>query len=46
VVITDLDHLPEHAIDMLTIVIVGNSATVRIGDRITTRRGYLTQSEA
>ena len=25
---------------MLTTVIVGNSATVRLGDRIVTRRGY------
>src|SRR5947208_3305943 len=44
VVITDLGNLLDHAVDMLTIVIVGNSATVRVGDRLTTRRGYPTGS--
>ncbi|HEY3115614.1 MAG TPA: precorrin-3B C(17)-methyltransferase, partial [Chloroflexota bacterium] len=40
VTITDLDHLLDNQIDMLTTVIVGNSASVHIGDRIITRRGY------
>ncbi len=40
VTITDLGHLEDHPIDMLTIIVVGNSATVRVGNRMTTRRGY------
>jgi precorrin-3B methylase len=44
VTITDLEHLLDSQIDMLTTVIVGNSATVHIGDRIITRRGYLGRS--
>jgi precorrin-3B C17-methyltransferase len=47
VTITDLEHLPEHAVDMFTLVLVGNSATVRVGDRLVTRRGYqVTADEA
>ncbi|MPZ15642.1 MAG: precorrin-3B C(17)-methyltransferase, partial [Chloroflexi bacterium] len=38
--ITDLGHLLDHPVDMLTIVIVGNTATIRVGDRLVTRRGY------
>nr|MBA2450591.1 hypothetical protein [Chloroflexota bacterium] len=38
--ITTLGRLLEHLIDMRTIVVVGNSATVRLGDRLVTRRGY------
>lgn len=41
VTITDLASLLEQGVDMLTLVIIGNSATVRVGDRLVTRRGYL-----
>lgn len=40
VVVTDLGHILDHPVDMLTVVIVGNRATVRVGDRLVTRRGY------
>jgi precorrin-3B C17-methyltransferase len=40
VVITDLEHLLEHKVDMLTTVVIGNSATVPVGERLVTRRGY------
>ncbi len=40
VTVTDLEHLLDHPIDMHTVVIVGNRATIRIGDRLVTRRGY------
>lgn len=39
--IVALGELLEQEIDMLTIVIVGNRATIRVGDRLVTRRGYL-----
>ena len=42
VAVTDLGHLLEHPIDMLTTLIIGNSMTQRIGNRIFTRRGYTT----
>jgi len=41
VTVTDLEHLLDHSVDMLTVVIVGNCATIRVGDRLVTRRGYL-----
>ena len=40
VTVTDLEHLLEHPVDMLTLVLIGNSMTVRVGDRLVTRRGY------
>ena len=40
VTLTNLAHLLDQPIDMLTVVIVGNSATVRVGSRMVTRRGY------
>lgn len=40
VIITDIEHMLEHDIDMLTIVIVGNSNTRRLGDYLVTPRGY------
>jgi cobalt-precorrin 5A hydrolase/precorrin-3B C17-methyltransferase len=40
VTVTDLEHMLEGAIDMLAIVLIGNSATVRVGGRLVTRRGY------
>jgi len=40
VTLTDLGHLLNQPIDMLTVVLIGNRATVRIGDRLVTRRGY------
>lgn len=39
-VVTDLEHLPEHAVDMLSIVIVGNRDTRRAGRFLVTPRGY------
>lgn len=39
--LTDLGRLLDQPIDMFTVVLVGNSATIRIGDRLVTRRGYL-----
>ncbi len=38
--IADLGDLPMDEVDMKTIIIVGNSSTVRLGDRLVTRRGY------
>lgn len=43
VTITDLSHLPEHPIDMLTVLIVGNSQTFVQNGRMITRRGYLSK---
>jgi len=40
VLVTDLGHLLDHPVDMLTTVIVGNSATMLVGKRLVTRRGY------
>jgi precorrin-3B C17-methyltransferase len=40
VVITDLKHMLDHEIDMQSTVIIGNSKTFRLGDRIVTPRGY------
>jgi len=40
VVLTDLDRMLDHEIDMLTTVIVGNSETIRFGDVMVTKRGY------
>ncbi len=40
VVITDLEHMLEHDIDMLTTVIIGNSDTKKIGEVLVTSRGY------
>jgi len=40
VLLTDLGGLSDTPVDMLTIVIVGNSATFRVGNRLATRRGY------
>ncbi len=41
VTITDLAHLTEYPIDMLTVLIVGNSQTMVQNGRMITRRGYL-----
>jgi precorrin-3B C17-methyltransferase len=41
VVITDLEHLLDHEVDMNTTVIIGNSTTFTFGDWIVTPRGYL-----
>ena len=40
VLITTLEALPEQEVDMLTIVVVGNSATRILGQRMFTPRGY------
>jgi cobalt-precorrin 5A hydrolase/precorrin-3B C17-methyltransferase len=40
VVVSELGRMHEEAVDMLTIVLVGCSATERIGDWLVTRRGY------
>ncbi len=40
IVITDLHNFTEKEIGMLSIVIIGNSQTVRYGDKLITRRGY------
>jgi cobalt-precorrin 5A hydrolase/precorrin-3B C17-methyltransferase len=37
-----LGELLTHEVDMLTLVLVGNRATIRVGDRLVTRRGYAT----
>ncbi len=39
--LTTLGRLLEHPIDMFTLVLIGNSATIRVGNRLVTRRGYL-----
>lgn len=41
-VITTLDHLLDHPVDMLTVVVVGSSQTVVMGGRMVTHRGYNT----
>ncbi|HKC76325.1 MAG TPA: precorrin-3B C(17)-methyltransferase, partial [Chloroflexota bacterium] len=43
VVVTTLDTMLDHPIDMLTIVIVGNSSTRVVGTRMVTPRGYAGQ---
>lgn len=40
VVITDLEHMLDHEIDMQTTVIIGNSQTFTWNDRMITPRGY------
>jgi precorrin-3B methylase len=40
VVITDIENMTGQLIDMLTVVIVGNSATRHLGDFMVTPRGY------
>ncbi|MBI3582966.1 MAG: precorrin-3B C(17)-methyltransferase [Nitrospinae bacterium] len=40
IVITDLHNFTDEDIDMLSIVIIGNSQTVRYGDKLITQRGY------
>jgi precorrin-3B C17-methyltransferase len=40
VVITDLNHMLDHEIDMLSTVIVGNSDTKQFGEVLVTSRGY------
>ncbi len=40
VVLTDLEGMLDHEIDMLTTVIVGNSETTHFGDVMVTKRGY------
>jgi len=40
VVVTDLKHLPEQDVDMLTVVIVGNSSTFSFEGLMVTPRGY------
>lgn len=40
VMITDIEHMTGQLIDMLTVVIVGNSSTRRLGDFMVTPRGY------
>lgn len=41
VILTDLGHLGEHEIDMVTTVIVGKGDTFRFGEKMVTPRGYL-----
>lgn len=41
IVLTDLGHLGEHEIDMVTTVIVGKGDTFRLGEALVTPRGYL-----
>lgn len=43
VIVTDLGFVLDESVDMLTIVLIGNSATIRIGERLVTRRGYRTE---
>lgn len=44
VTLTDLERLLTEEVDMLSVVIIGNSATIRVGDRLVTRRGYGTDT--
>jgi precorrin-3B C17-methyltransferase len=39
-VITDLEHMLEHEIDMITMIIIGNSETFTFSDLMITPRGY------
>lgn len=45
IVVTDLEHMLEHEVDMLTTVLVGNSATFSFDSVIVTPRGYETKYE-
>ncbi|MBI2955165.1 MAG: precorrin-3B C(17)-methyltransferase [Chloroflexi bacterium] len=45
VILTDLGHMAEHEVDMLTTIIVGNSGTNTFGDVMVTPRGYETKYE-
>ncbi len=40
VVVTDLEHLLDQEVDMLTTVVVGNSTSFQFNERIVTPRGY------
>ncbi|WP_307403302.1 precorrin-3B C(17)-methyltransferase [Desulfofundulus luciae] len=40
VVITDLEHMLDHPLDMFSIVIIGNNQTQRMGNFLVTPRGY------
>ncbi|MGB9803538.1 precorrin-3B C(17)-methyltransferase [Desulfofundulus sp.] len=40
VIITDLEHMLNHPIDMFSIVIIGNNQTRRMGNFLVTPRGY------
>ena len=40
-----LDELPVDEVDMVTIVLIGNSRTAIINDRMVTRRGYLDETD-
>ncbi len=46
VTVTDLAGLPDEEINMLSIVIIGNSQTIRNKDRLITSRGYQTKYSA
>jgi len=43
VIVTDLEHMLDHPIDMNTIVIIGNSATLTFNNWMVTPRGYQTK---
>jgi len=43
VAVTTLDDLPQHPVDMQTVIIVGNSQTYTYGPYMITPRGYLTK---
>ncbi len=45
VTITDLDHMLDYAMDMQTVVVVGNSRTFSYGPFLVTPRGYLDKYE-
>jgi precorrin-3B C17-methyltransferase len=40
VILTDLGHVDESVVDMRTIVVIGNKDTLRLDQRMVTRRGY------
>jgi precorrin-3B C17-methyltransferase len=44
VVITDLQHLARHKVDMHSVVVIGNSATRVLDGRLVTERGYGVQA--
>ena len=43
--IVTLAELDDPAVDMKTVVVVGNRSTVRVGDRLVTRRGYFGEAD-
>ncbi len=45
-VLTDLEHMLDYEIGMLTTILIGNAATTTYRDRMITPRGYRSKYEA